>query len=433
MPGVKSGSSDTWKYSPGQIFGLEEGGFKEDDLPISKYKAKGYDPVTKTVDGSDIIKFENDLSSGTNEIYQLTDSRAERESTITPSERYAFQKIFSDIFSKTELGLGNSTAPPPATTSLHSTQAKSQLADIFSIALRTTTPSSTESKQEAVNRYPPALRAAAAKAIGLDENAQDSKYAERVEAHDPEHLEKLREPERVRVEAMMKAAKSDFELWDILEREVFPLISKLGLGDTSTTEPSLDINKRGVSKGTKKRKTADATAEGKAVAPKRAKDKYLRSIDGISPLALYGPLYPSYLLLGLRLLDRSFSKPSPLALNILPKIKSLGFISHVLGGTTQLYNELMRIYRYRHDNFRGIMDLLIEMESSALEMDEDTFDLVLDIINTQHAVMNGSKGNAIQALWYFAEFMPSKFNKWRTKIDLALREREEDKEAPLGY
>ena len=48
------------------------------------------------------------------------------------------------------------------------------------------------------------------------------------------------------------------------------------------------------------------------------------AVDGVSPLALYGPLYPSFLLLGLRLLDRSFAKPSPLALSILPRIKSLG-------------------------------------------------------------------------------------------------------------
>jgi hypothetical protein len=145
----------------------------------------------------------------------------------------------------------------------------------------------------------------------------------------------------------------------------------------------------------------------------------------VSPLALYGPLYPSYLLLGLRLLDRGFAKPSPLALALLPRIKSSGFTSHVLGASTQFYNELLRIYHYRQDDFRGMIDLLAEMENSALDVDDETLGIVLDVIKAQRSINHGAKGPAVKALWSMPEFAHKKFEFWRDVIHKAIFERTE--------
>ncbi|RAL60667.1 hypothetical protein DID88_009985 [Monilinia fructigena] len=203
-----------------------------------------------------------------------------------------------------------------------------------------------------INRYPPALRAAAARAIGLYPEEELDAGIENTELGFDAH-EELRQPERERVEGLLRNANTDFELWEVLEKEVFPLIGKMVEEDPTTT--------------------AD-------VEPK------------VSPLALYGPLYPSYLLLGLRLLDRGYSRPSQLSLSILPRIKSFGLLSHVLGASTPLYNELLRISWLRYDDFRTCIDLLEEMEHAGLEFDSETLGIVTDILKIRAFVWKGEAG-----------------------------------------
>jgi hypothetical protein len=224
---------------------------------------------------------------------------------------------------------------------------------------------------------------------------------------------------------LMKNAKSDFELWEIMEKEVFTLIAKLGLEDAPRAQDAAVPQRAKNKKKGGKKSTIEAVLEEALSKPSQS--LVSEPDNGVSPLSLYGPLYPSYLLLGLRLFDRGFAKPSPLALSILPRIKSLGFISHVLGASTQFHNELLRIYRYQQDDFRGMFNLLTEMEHSALEVDEETLEIVLDVMRTQSSVRRGEKGSAIRALWSMPEFMPNKFRVWRDSIQCAIDEREEAK------
>jgi len=208
----------------------------------------------------------------------------------------------------------------------------------------------------------------------------------------------------------------------VMEEEVFPLIAKLGLEGTEKKEtPPKKHGKK--AKATKSSKTNPR----KLVLPPEEEqivqlEPIIHEGQVVSPLAFYGPLYPSYLLLGLRLLDRSFAKPSPLTLSILPKIKSLGLVSHVLGASTQLYNELLIIYWYRYDDFRGALNLLSEMEQSGLNFNEETLEIVEDIRTMQARIARGDRGETLKALWSLPEFAPGKFAHWRKKIASMLTE-----------
>jgi hypothetical protein len=221
-------------------------------------------------------------------------------------------------------------------------------------------------------------------------------------------LEALRDPERERVEALMKNANTDVEFWEVMEKEVFALIPKLGLEDEKP-EP------------VKKPTTAKMKKAKAAKQPKPEIERFEKVVaqtpngTEVSALTLYGPLYPSYLLLGLRLLDRSFAKPSPLALSILPKIKSLGPISHVLGASTQLYNELLRTYFYRYEDFNSIAKTLNEMEKSAVEVDEETLEVIIEILKTKAVIGRGEKGSTIKALWQMPQYARVNFQYWRNK------------------
>jgi hypothetical protein len=429
---------DNWTSDP-ELRAFTEVSLAESPSIIRKHLAKPYNPtaIRKRDSKAELLRdiafeeevVDEDLLSENNEIYQLTDTRGDRESTITPSERHAFQKIFSDIFERhkrsgSDLESSPTDAPEPGVFRHGSAQqAESKLADIFNGTVDYD-PMSRDQKEEAVNRYPPALRSAAARAIGLDVDANEVESEEwsdeKDRAQEIEKLEAIREPERKRVEDMMKAAQSDFELWGIMEKEVFSLIPKMGLEELPAVveqPPPSKTKKSG--KKTRASKAKPENGESQQITPIDTTDE-----SGVSALSLYGPLYPSYLLLGLRLLDRSFARPSLLALSLLPKIKSMGFISHVLGASTQFYNELIRIYRYRHDDFTGISNLLLEMENAALEMDEETLEVVFDIVRTQQSVERGDKGSAVKALWRSSNFAPDKLRAWKSKIERAISERE---------
>jgi hypothetical protein len=439
-----SGASN-WEYDPKKSSFRDstegQGGFK-----IKKHGVKSFEPdnfenlegnifaMPETIDFDEDFNdedFDNDLPNK-DEIQELTDTHQNRRSTITIAERHAFQKIFSDIFensqhsnSKKEALFTNDDTEIVAVPDQH--KAKSKLDNILTSAMRREWPQTREGMEAAVDRYPPALRAAAARAMGLvDVEANHEEATSREgKALDTEELEALREPERTRVEGLMKNAESDFELWEIMEKEVFSLIARLGLEDAPKVQNAAVPRGTKNKKGGKKSTTETVPEEKEPSEP--CQSLVSEAHDGVSPLSLYGPLYPSYLLLGLRLLDRGFAKPSSLAFSILPRIKSLGFISHVLGASTQFYNELLRIYRYRQDDFRGMFNLLTEMERSALEVDEETLEIVLDVMRTQYSIRRGEKGTAIRALWSMPEFMQNKFRVWRDNIQYAISEREEAK------
>lgn len=370
-------------------------------------------------------------------IDELAYRHSDRESTITQAERLAFQKIFADIFTNHRVSQkGDLTLRDPLQDIFEENKepektqkARTQLGRIMSQAAAENP--TRDQMEQIVNRYPAPLRAAAGRAIGLDMAATQLEEHEEVtmdEAVDNKQLEESQNAERGRVETLMRAAKTDFALWTIMEEEVFPLIAKLGLGEDKGNNPETGPTQK---RGRKSKKSLQKQTDEAPPSPKTDMSSPIK--DEISKLELYGPLYPSYLLLGLRLLDRSFAKPSPLALSVLPKIKSLGLISQVLGASTQLYNELMKIHWYQRNDFRGVVQLLKEMEQSGLDWDDETLGIVEDIVLMQKTALNGSKGPTMKVLWTFPEFAPGVFDFWRKKIRKALQERNSHAGELLSY
>jgi len=439
MSGVEPPLGGSWEFDPEKsAFRSSKEGQKE--FKVRKHFSKSFEPDVfeepedlggNTYTMPEDINFDEEFDGavgdlwGKDEIQELTSRHQNRESTITDSERRAFQKIFTDIiegpqrssrrkedlFSNEDLEL---VAGPE-----NKQMAKSKLDDILTSAILKEARESLanqESLEAAIERYPPALRPAAARALGITHNDAEQTASIKREELNEQELEALREPERTRVEGLMKKAKSDFELWGIMEKEVFSLIAKLGLEDVPSPKGPKTRKKRG-----KKSATEDTTE----VTDLLKVTERVEEEKAVSPLALYGPLYPSFLLFGLRLLDRGFAKPSPLALALLPRIKSFGFTSHVLGASTQFYNELLRIYHYRQDDFRGMLDLLAEMENSALDVDDETLGIILDVIKAQRSINHGAKGPAVKALWSMPEFAHKKFEYWRSNIHKAIYERTE--------
>ncbi|KAG9246192.1 hypothetical protein BJ878DRAFT_498197 [Calycina marina] len=401
----------------------------------------GYERNSIVFEGDDTYEERDAIDRLTSKM----DPGQDRLSTITPSEKSVFQKLFSDMFDQHQrmskralptLDLFKDTAmvdsdmaPVP--------NKKGAMKQVGRMISNVTKERTNAEMEQLIKRYPVALRAAAARAIGFQPGmTAEQTERERIgdEAMDNK-LEELRKPERERVERLMRASTTDVELWAVMEEEVFSLIPKLGLHQKETAPEHEPRSTKAAKKLKKKSKAAAAAAEAEEEAdeqpdiePEPVPAQPVTE-EGISALARDGPLYPSHLLLGLRLLDRSFSKPSMLTLSVLPKIKSLGLFSQILGGTTQLYNELMIIYWHRREDFPAILDLLAEMEQSALDWDAQTLHIVSTIDAYQKSTLRGNRSEELSMLWGLPAFSPGSFGSWREKIKQAIagREREVDR------
>ncbi|KAI0999233.1 hypothetical protein K3495_g8966 [Podosphaera aphanis] len=511
---VEPPRSGTWHFNP-HLLSFQDQSPQAFDHPhnqfqrsVGDHNLEDYGELRDTA--YDFMDNEQDikLSDDTYESLNLDESRYEEISTITPNEKTAFQKIFKEIFENKQWEETASTYGDPSFENPEAEQLKrrqkryadQQLSEVMNESTHRSAKTIEQISKE-IDRYPPAIRPTVIEALRLEENRTNKKDDYQYENSGPfnniqflkemqerreleKRLEAIREVERDRVERLMRAAKTDFELWKVLEAEVFSLIQKLGLEDKPRhtellpivrpkrkrnrkpipLQKSLQTGKFACEAGfgpaiqsqasskaltiseeaqeeersgptTQKQASSDALptpeepsenekpvskAETGPSTTNQPPPDPLATEEGVSPLRLYGPLYPSYLLLGLRLLDRSFSRPSPLAIALLPKIKSMGYISRVLGASAQFYNELLLIYHFRHNDFQGMLRLLEEMELSSIVINQETLDIVYHLGKMQDKIRKGSQGFGISILWSLPNFARGKFGPWRDYLKEAL-------------
>ncbi|TGJ83728.1 hypothetical protein E0Z10_g5051 [Xylaria hypoxylon] len=395
--------------------------------------------------------------------------------TITRSERLVFERIFADIEARglkpatTDDGMPVSGQATSRTARLIMQQAaldagQARPATITSPVLLS---GAARDRAKALLRFPPPLRGAASKVLDTIKrqasryndasatNAEDALVEDDLVEDDlgddnwktPSHtfpraleLDAKRYPERVRIEGLITSATSDFELWDVLEKEVFTMPARLGIvksaAEPDNANPSPNPKKRG-RKTTKPTDEESNNAELNPTASEaEAEDKDTSTTsDDSQKLSLYvhGPLYPAYLLLALRRLDTAFSAPSSLAFSLLPRIKELGLESYILGVSTPFFNELLAIYWARRGHLSGMFDLLEEMRHCGLYFDGQTAK-ILNQVDTYVSGLASPEGRSGfgRALMQMPEFEKSqreRIRHWHREVDLSAQQRHQD----IGY
>ncbi|KAH7627742.1 hypothetical protein B0T09DRAFT_170402 [Sordaria sp. MPI-SDFR-AT-0083] len=369
-----------------------------------------------------------------------------QKTTLTPTERFAFDTIFQDIVKKnkpTEDDPLEISVKDPGPEAAHNT-VKILLQDAAAAYTKEWRPvqrpfdplSPVEQTQRAVDRdsallrFPPSLRQAARVALGILEQDKGTgrasilnnpKTAEQVQEQLPADSlskqvaeEAMRREKRTQVESKMRAATSDFQLWDILEEEVFSMVKKLGITDRSA-----------VSK-TPAKKSGCKTKEVQEDGDYEYGYEFEPGQERLS-MHLYGPLYPAYLLYGLRLLDTSFSRSSPLALNVLPRIKELGLASYVLGASTPFYNLLAHIHWHRYGDAEAVFNLLEEMRFAGLYANEDSLAVVHSIETHFLRSDRGRMGPFMEELVSLPEYefaIKPRIRHWSSTIGIHIQERQ---------
>ncbi|OTB12465.1 hypothetical protein K445DRAFT_320899 [Daldinia sp. EC12] len=395
-----------------------------------------------------------------------------RRGTITPSERRVFESIFADIKARGLKPFVPEDSRPASATPTAMSRLQQAGEDNAADQLRPATVSTpgsdglTDDRRKALLRFPPELRAAASKAFDTikpskirrpDENDiaydEDSITANREDPDSDEgwkvpenavdrsmELEAKRAPERTRVEALITAAKTDFELWDVLEKEVFTMPARLGLSKNAPKLAGLESEAAAGTEEIEEATTGDVvddiedtvatpdnidtpeTISEETAATSAESDASPQELD----LYVLGPLYPEYLLLALRRLNGAFRTPSPLVFSVLPRIKELGLESYMLGVSTPFYNELLDIHWTRHGDLSAVLDLLEEMRHCGLSFDAQTASFLgrVNTVMTKLATRaaSGSFGRALMTMPEYDRSVRHRVKDWHEAVDSLINE-----------
>ena len=216
---------------------------------------------------------------------------------------------------------------------------------------------------------------------------------------------------------MLDGAKSDVEIWQVLEQEVFSLINDLN-------EHVKIIRRR--TKNLPPAKVRKADAEGKDVADvklekgdldkKESKSFKLTRTNAIpinNLLAILHRNYSEYLLHALRLYRRQhpLSSYGPL---VFSTMKRRGPMSYVLGVSTDIYNEILFLQWTQFSDLYGMADTIEEMLSQGIECNGITIALIKGITRQRQMGIREFYGPVVKEWWN----MPGNLEGWRNMLQL---------------
>ena len=327
----------------------------------------------------------------------VSSSRPERQSTITASEKAVFDRIFNDISDDAKKGAAKQAAKdadPLGDDAEDITPARNgisgSLDGLFDAALANEfevpavlqgAPKKTMYKTAIDPFLNPGWARLDRSIIRGDESSKDVREA--IVEHNRKVLKMLQE------------AKTDHAIWEVLDAEVFSLIRQYELQtqevakQAKTTKPKR--NRGRVSKADKEAAAKAGTQQVPAsLLHPNSQQKKVQAI-----LSMH---YGEYCLAGMRQLRRSYPA-SPYCMNILPTIKRLGPISHVLGATPDLYNEVLFLRWKEYSDLHGMADLLMEMSNHAIERTHMTL-YVLKLVRSSRQRAYASQQNPSMRLWW---------------------------------
>ena len=232
------------------------------------------------------------------------------------------------------------------------------------------------------------------------------------------------------VDSMLEAATSDGEIWAILQKEVFSLMSTLNLQiKLEERARRADLKRpqkaaKGTDSGGEKPNEASKTASPPPTATTNTRKPVLTlsttnesiALTTNTLLSILQANYAHYCLYALRLFrDRGLI--SPYALNLLPHLKSLGPVSYVLGASTALYNEILYQKWIQFSDVQGLADLMEEMVNQGISPNITTVEFLRFVDRCRRQDLYGKNGGAKRTWW---SLRPVKEG-WRRIKDLYVR------------
>jgi hypothetical protein len=94
---------------------------------------------------------------------------------------------------------------------------------------------------------------------------------------------------------------------------------------------------------------------------------------------------------------------SPAPLNVLPALKELGPSAFAMGASTALYNAHMRLlHRFHPFAIHLVVDVLEEMDREVYPFDDETVDVIANVMKETNKCIHGERGRGVQAIFVSA-------------------------------
>lgn len=331
---------------------------------------RGYDPGTFQRGGEtrpqerrvDHVPFEKTGDAG---------SPAAEDSTITPTERKAFEKLF-------KLSQKNVKSDDKPTKPNHET-------DVDTIL--NTAVSAIKARQRPKPEFPAALRPLAEEALAKRNEVQ--RAAKSLLENESPRARRLRiaiEEDLQQVTMRMQEATTDVALHASLQTYVLDRVAALELDGAPT--PHVPLPKPKPQPTTPNSPPPKPGPPGLQKRPKGISDNQVLNAN----LALHLKLYARTL--------RTAFPSSSLRLTLLPTLKSLGPAPFALAATTTLYNEhLLATYSQHPTRPEDLVAVLEEMDREVYDFDGRTLKLVEKVLKDAKALREGAGGEGLRALW----------------------------------
>ncbi|CAE6998140.1 hypothetical protein PTNB73_04080 [Pyrenophora teres f. teres] len=365
----------------------------------------------------DDVPFADEIPFDDADLPPPIDQERSRKTTITSTERAAFQKLYKRF-----------------TTEGRQQKEKDHVIELDQIADEyyedeedSSKPSLDKVFNEAMQGQPrvravrtekiraPRKQAQTSKEDGVDTPPTKAARSrrERGDKVDATKFKEMRLAERERIDNLLRTAPTDRALWQILDREVFIRVRDLDLDNANTGETT----------------TADSKKKQQQQQPPKFKSQTsLKPDPPTTEASILFQNYPHHLITAIHTLRTEFPS-SPLPLSILPTIKNLGRSSHALGGTPALYKNLIRTAWIQQSSYMTIDSLLTEMDHHAIEFDADILALLQAIIKENHQAYSGVLGKEMQMVLGMDMFVEGidKIEAWEGIIAKRLGVRSEEK------
>jgi hypothetical protein len=343
----------------------------------------------------------------------VVDEETPRKTTITGTERAAFQKLYRkfDAEGRQQKKKDHAVELDQIADEYYEDdedQSKPSLDKVFDEVLRG------EPRLRASRTVPQRLRTRESAADADAETGKVPNSKRRGNHVDTARFKETCRAERERVDNLIRNALTDRALWQTLEREVFTKVRALDLDNVSS----------GASE-------APSSKTSSAPLKKSSKAKSVHKPDPPSTDArILFENYPHHLITAISTLRTEFPS-SPLPFAILPTIKKLGRSSHALGATTTLYKHLIRTAWIQQSSYTTINMLLTEMDHNAIEFDADILGLLDAMIKEHNQAKSGVLGRGMGLVYGMDMFLDglAKITTWRNVVAERLGMRSEEKRA----
>ncbi|EXJ88854.1 hypothetical protein A1O3_01918 [Capronia epimyces CBS 606.96] len=213
-------------------------------------------------------------------------------------------------------------------------------------------------------------------------------------------------------EALQSAATSttkrgDLAMWEVCERQIFSMASHLAPPREKRAKlaepPRFTFTKahsdnapeliEAAARASASGQHGGATTDPVASSLHEATSASASTATATTSLPVLHHVYPAALLLALRLYIHHFPG-SPLAHDLLPRIRAFGHTSYVLGAGPQFYNSLLSLVWLTRSSLRQVDGLLAEMERGGVELTEETYRILRQIEDERAADLGREEGHA---------------------------------------